>query len=110
MSTTNDAARKPDENVVKDREVAAKKATPLVSAILTSHRPVKLADLVQAVALDAAEKGMTELPDPEILKLGGPVVKTALLSGYTPARYGDGAWLSKAAGKAIRAAFDAAKA
>lgn len=109
-STTQPAttpARTTDENLVKARETAAKKATPEIAAILTGHRPIKLAQLIAAVVADAKAKGMGELTDSEIAKLGDPVVATRLLSGYTPERYGKGRWVSKATGTAARKAFAA---
>lgn len=106
-TATTTPARKADDNLVRARENAAKKATPEVAAILTSHQRVKLAQLLEAVAKDAVAQDLGELTDNEIAKLGNPVVETGLLSGYTPARYGKGRWIGKATGKAARARFDA---
>lgn len=93
----------------KARARAAARATPKVAEVLLSGDRIRVAELVQRVADDAAATGMTELSDAEAKKIGNPIVAHGLLVGYTPEKYGTGRWLGRSTARAVTKAFDAAR-
>jgi len=99
---TTDAAQ-------KARARAAARASPKVAEVLTRGVRIRVAELVQRVAQDAADGGMTELSEAEAKKLGNPVVAHGLLIGYTPEKYGTGRWLGRSTARAVAKAFEAAR-
>lgn len=99
---TNDAAQ-------KARATAAARATPKIAEVLRAGERIRVAQLVQHVAHDAAATGIAELSDAEARKLGNPVVLHGLLIGYSPAKYGTGRWLGRSTARAVRRSFDAAR-
>lgn len=68
-----------------------------------AERPerMKLADLEQFVATALTKEGVTDVVPAEIAKHGDPILAAGRLSGYTPARYGKGRWISPAVVKRI---------
>lgn len=98
-----------DDAAQKTRARAATRATPKVAEVLISGERIRVAELVQRVAQDAADSGITELSDTEAKKLGNPVVAHGLLIGYSAAKYGTGRWLGRSTARAVAKAFETAR-
>jgi hypothetical protein len=108
MGAQTTPAQTPDA-AQKARERAAARASPKIAEVLISGVRIRVAELVQLVAEDAVDTGMTELSETDAKKLGNPVVAHGLLVGYTPAKYGSGRWLGRSTARAVAKAFETAR-